>query len=208
MLDKPVLRRSARSSARRARSSRMWYSRCTTSSPSSSAATAPIRPSWAPNPPRRSPRARRRSPTSKGRSGLQRPHRRQPVRHRGHHPEAPLQRRQAASTRRRAHAGAAQRALAEAACRTTTSSRWRRSTTTSIRPTSRSSSAERHGQLGRGDPTSIIAGMPVLRVWNANNVIVMKRSMGAGYRTRRTRLLQGQHRRRRQEDARRDPEPG
>ena len=23
--------------------------------------------------------------------------------------------------------------------------------------------------------------MPVLRVWNANNVIVMKRSMGAGY---------------------------
>ena len=31
------------------------------------------------------------------------------------------------------------------------------------------------------DPTSIIAGMPVLRVWNAKNVIVMKRSMGAGY---------------------------
>jgi NAD(P) transhydrogenase len=31
------------------------------------------------------------------------------------------------------------------------------------------------------DPTSIIAGMPVLRVWNANQVIVMKRSMGAGY---------------------------
>ena len=31
------------------------------------------------------------------------------------------------------------------------------------------------------DPTSIVAGMPVLRVWNANQVIVMKRSMGAGY---------------------------
>ena len=31
------------------------------------------------------------------------------------------------------------------------------------------------------DPTSIIAGMPVLRVWHAKQVIVMKRSMGAGY---------------------------
>ena len=31
------------------------------------------------------------------------------------------------------------------------------------------------------DPTSIIAGMPVLQVWKANQVIVMKRSMGAGY---------------------------
>merc|ERR1719482_10247 len=31
------------------------------------------------------------------------------------------------------------------------------------------------------DPTSIIAGMPVLRVWNSKRVIVMKRSMGAGY---------------------------
>jgi NAD(P) transhydrogenase len=31
------------------------------------------------------------------------------------------------------------------------------------------------------DPTSIIAGMPVLRVWNAKQCIVMKRSMGAGY---------------------------
>ena len=29
------------------------------------------------------------------------------------------------------------------------------------------------------DPTSIIAGMPVLRVWNANQVIVMKRSIAA-----------------------------
>lgn len=31
------------------------------------------------------------------------------------------------------------------------------------------------------DPTSPIAGMPVLKVWNAKNVIVMKRSMGHGY---------------------------
>ena len=31
------------------------------------------------------------------------------------------------------------------------------------------------------DPTSPIAGMPVLEVWNAKNVIVMKRSMGTGY---------------------------
>lgn len=31
------------------------------------------------------------------------------------------------------------------------------------------------------DPTSIIAGMPVLQVWKAKQVIVMKRSMGAGY---------------------------
>merc|ERR1719240_2032247 len=31
------------------------------------------------------------------------------------------------------------------------------------------------------DPNSIIAGMPVLRVWNSKQVIVMKRSMGAGY---------------------------
>jgi NAD(P) transhydrogenase len=31
------------------------------------------------------------------------------------------------------------------------------------------------------DPNSIIAGMPVLEVWNAKQVIVMKRSMGAGY---------------------------
>jgi len=31
------------------------------------------------------------------------------------------------------------------------------------------------------DPTSVIAGMPVLRVWEAKQVIVMKRSMGAGY---------------------------
>merc|ERR1712159_989001 len=31
------------------------------------------------------------------------------------------------------------------------------------------------------DPNSIIAGMPVLRVWNSKQVVVMKRSMGAGY---------------------------
>merc|ERR1719225_2481550 len=31
------------------------------------------------------------------------------------------------------------------------------------------------------DPNSIIAGMPVLRVWQSDQVVVMKRSMGAGY---------------------------
>eukprot|EP01138_Halocafeteria_seosinensis_P012137 gb/GECG01012405.1/.p1 GENE.gb/GECG01012405.1/~~gb/GECG01012405.1/.p1 ORF type:complete len:122 (+),score=27.55 gb/GECG01012405.1/:1-366(+) len=31
------------------------------------------------------------------------------------------------------------------------------------------------------DPDSAIAGMPVLRVWEADNVIVMKRTMGTGY---------------------------
>ena len=31
------------------------------------------------------------------------------------------------------------------------------------------------------DPTSPIAGMPVLEVWNAKNVIVFKRSMNPGY---------------------------
>lgn len=31
------------------------------------------------------------------------------------------------------------------------------------------------------DPNSIIAGMPVLRVWTAKNVIVMKRTLGVGY---------------------------
>lgn len=31
------------------------------------------------------------------------------------------------------------------------------------------------------DPNSEIAGMPVLRVWKANQVIVMKRSLAAGY---------------------------
>ena len=31
------------------------------------------------------------------------------------------------------------------------------------------------------DPNSEIAGMPVLRVWNAKQVIVMKRSLAAGY---------------------------
>jgi len=31
------------------------------------------------------------------------------------------------------------------------------------------------------DPTSPIYGMPVLKVWNAENVIVLKRSMASGY---------------------------
>lgn len=31
------------------------------------------------------------------------------------------------------------------------------------------------------DPNSIIAGMPVLKVWNSKKVIVMKRSLGVGY---------------------------
>ncbi len=31
------------------------------------------------------------------------------------------------------------------------------------------------------DPNSIIAGMPVLKVWKSNQVIVMKRSLGVGY---------------------------
>jgi H+-translocating NAD(P) transhydrogenase len=31
------------------------------------------------------------------------------------------------------------------------------------------------------DPNSIIAGMPVLKVWNSKHVIVMKRSLGVGY---------------------------
>ncbi len=31
------------------------------------------------------------------------------------------------------------------------------------------------------DPTSPIAGMPVLRVWDSNNVIIFKRSMASGY---------------------------
>lgn len=31
------------------------------------------------------------------------------------------------------------------------------------------------------DPNSIIAGMPVLKVWKANQVVVMKRSLGVGY---------------------------
>lgn len=31
------------------------------------------------------------------------------------------------------------------------------------------------------DPNSIIAGMPVLKVWKSKQVIVMKRSLGVGY---------------------------
>ena len=56
------------------------------------------------------------------------------------------------------------------------------------------------------DPTSPIAGMPVLEVWKAKHSIVMKRSMASGLRGRRqSALLQGQQPhalRRRQEDAR------
>ena len=31
------------------------------------------------------------------------------------------------------------------------------------------------------DPNSQIAGMPVIRVWNAKQTVVMKRSLAAGY---------------------------
>merc|ERR1712166_1586809 len=31
------------------------------------------------------------------------------------------------------------------------------------------------------DPNSLIAGMPVLRVWNGKQTIVMKRTLGVGY---------------------------
>ncbi|MGH3388128.1 MAG: NAD(P)(+) transhydrogenase (Re/Si-specific) subunit beta, partial [Actinomadura sp.] len=31
------------------------------------------------------------------------------------------------------------------------------------------------------DPASPIAGMPVLRVWEADNVVIFKRSMSSGY---------------------------
>ena len=31
------------------------------------------------------------------------------------------------------------------------------------------------------DPNSIIAGMPVLKVWLSQQVVVMKRSLGVGY---------------------------
>merc|ERR1711878_173381 len=41
------------------------------------------------------------------------------------------------------------------------------------------------GQLNvlpaEADPNSIIAGMPVLRVWKAAQSVVMKRSLGVGY---------------------------
>lgn len=31
------------------------------------------------------------------------------------------------------------------------------------------------------DPNSVIAGMPVLRVWQAKNVVIFKRSLASGY---------------------------
>jgi H+-translocating NAD(P) transhydrogenase len=31
------------------------------------------------------------------------------------------------------------------------------------------------------DPNSVIAGMPVIEVWKAKQVIVLKRTMGTGY---------------------------
>lgn len=31
------------------------------------------------------------------------------------------------------------------------------------------------------DPDSVIAGMPVIEVWKAKHVVVMKRTMGSGY---------------------------
>jgi NAD/NADP transhydrogenase beta subunit len=31
------------------------------------------------------------------------------------------------------------------------------------------------------DPNSVIAGMPVLEVWHAKNVVILKRSMASGY---------------------------
>ena len=36
-------------------------------------------------------------------------------------------------------------------------------------------------QEHKTDPNSPIYGMPVIEVWNATNVIVMKRSMATGY---------------------------
>ncbi|HMP05350.1 MAG TPA: NAD(P)(+) transhydrogenase (Re/Si-specific) subunit beta, partial [Lacipirellulaceae bacterium] len=35
--------------------------------------------------------------------------------------------------------------------------------------------------LAETDPTSPIAGMPVLKVWNARNVVVVKRSLSPGF---------------------------
>ncbi len=56
------------------------------------------------------------------------------------------------------------------------------------------------------DPDSPIAGMPVLEVWKAKTIIVMKRSMAIGLRRRgQPAVLQGQQPhavRRCQEDAR------
>ena len=41
--------------------------------------------------------------------------------------------------------------------------------------------ANEHCAFGLVDPSSPIAGMPVLEVWKAHTSIVMKRSMASGY---------------------------
>merc|ERR1719221_601934 len=40
---------------------------------------------------------------------------------------------------------------------------------------------ETDNSAAEDDPNSIIAGMPVLRVWKSDQVVVMKRSLGVGY---------------------------
>ena len=72
--------------------------------------------------------------------------------------------------------------LAEAASRTRSSRRWRRSTRTGETDTVLVIGAnDTVNSAAIDDPNSIIAGMPVLEVWNAKNVVIMKRSMAAGY---------------------------
>jgi len=73
--------------------------------------------------------------------------------------------------------------LAEARFRTTSCWRWTRSTTTS--PTHRwllvIGANDTVNPAAIDEPGSPIAGMPVLHVWEAQNVIVFKRSMSTGY---------------------------
>ncbi len=58
-----------------------------------------------------------------------------------------------------------------------------KSTTISATPTPRWRSAPTHtvNPAAQDDPKSPIAGMPVLEVWKAQNVVVFKRSMNTGY---------------------------